>query len=169
MCRKCCKYGHTEKRCFSSVVVCGKCAEAGHRSDDCDSEIVQCSSCSGAHTSGHNTCTDKKKEQRIREIQKEQKVGRAMARQIFETWVSVNTGNKEIKPYAKYIDIKVDYEQRRKLCPFRVEKTLERELNITAQQITDSKNGYTIRCIGEEISNKAIGMKNLMGLYCASS
>ena len=59
MCRKCCKYGHTDKRCFSSVVVCGKCAEPGHRSDGRDSEIVKCSSCSGAHTSGHNTCTDK--------------------------------------------------------------------------------------------------------------
>ena len=61
-----------------------------------------------------------------------------MARQIFETGVSVNAGNREIKPYAMYIDIKVDYEQRRKLCPFLVEKILERELNITAQQITGS-------------------------------
>ena len=48
-----------------------------------------------------------------------------MARQIFEIGVSVNAGNKEMKPHAKYFDIKVDYEQRRKLCPFQVEKTLE--------------------------------------------
>ena len=91
-----------------------------------------------------------------------------MARQIFETGVSVNAGNKEIKLYAKYIDIKVDYEQRRKWCPFWVETILERELNITAQQFTGNRNGYTIQCTSEEMSNKAIEMKNLMWLACTA-
>ena len=39
------------------------------------SEVVKCGSCGGAHISGHTSGFDRKKQQTILEIQKQQKVG----------------------------------------------------------------------------------------------
>ena len=56
----------------------------------------------------YSTCPDGRKEQKILDIQKKQKVGRARARQIFETGVDIQTHNGVGKSYVKYIDIKID-------------------------------------------------------------
>ena len=133
LCKKCNGYGHTEKRCWMSVATCGRCAGPGHRFDSCDSTTVKCSSCGGAHVTGHSTCPDERKEQEILVIQKKQKVGRARARQIFEMGGDIQMHNDVGKSYVKYIVIcQIDPEQKLKLCPFMVEKFLQKEINITA-------------------------------------
>ena len=91
-----------------SVPTCGRCAGLGHRFDSCDSTTVKCSSCGGAHVTRHSTCPDERKEQEILVIQKKQKVGRARARQIFETGGDIQTHNDVGKSYVKYINIKID-------------------------------------------------------------
>ena len=75
---------------------------------------------------GHSTCPDERKEQEILDIQKKQKVGRARACQIFETGGDIQTYNDVGKSYVKCIDIKIDPEQKRKLCPFMVEMFLQK-------------------------------------------
>ena len=80
LCKKCWKYGHTEKRCLSQVVLCGRCAGPGHQSGGCISEVAKCGSCGGARISGHASCLDRKKEQTILEIHKQQK-----------SWTSIST------------------------------------------------------------------------------
>ena len=99
-----------------------------------------------------------KKEETILKIQKDQKVGRAIARQILKTGVNIHTIAKEVKPYVKYIDIKIDPKEKRKLCPFKVEKALQTELHIAPEQISESRN--------EEVSKTIEEMKTLMGLTC---
>ena len=122
LCKKCWKYGHTEKRCLSQVVLCGRCAGPGHQSGGCISEVAKCGNCGGAHISGQASCLNRKKKQIMLEIQKHQKVGRALARQIVETGINIHTCSEERKPYAGYIDIEIDPNEKRKLCPFKVEK-----------------------------------------------
>ena len=68
--------------------------------------------------------------------------------------------------HVKYIDIKIDPEQKRKLCPFMVEKFLQKEINIPAQQISGKRNGYTIRSTSEITSNKVEEIKYIMGVEC---
>ena len=92
----------------------------GHQSQGCASEVVKCCSCGENHVSGHSTCPDGKKEETMSKIQKDQKFGRAKSQQILETGVNIHTIAKEVKPYFKYIDIKIDQEEKRKLCPFKV-------------------------------------------------
>ena len=58
LCKKCNRYGHTEKRCLMSVPTCGRCAGPGHRFD---STTVKCSSCGGVHVTVHSTCPDREK------------------------------------------------------------------------------------------------------------
>ena len=91
LCKKCFKYVHTEKRCSSLSYLYGRCAEPGHQSEGCASEVVKCCSCGENHVSGHSTCPDRKKEETILKIQKDQKVWRAMSRQILETGVNIHT------------------------------------------------------------------------------
>ena len=49
---------------------------------------------------------------------------------MVETGVDMETCTGVGKSYAKYIDITVEQVHKRKLCPFKVEKFLQRELNI---------------------------------------
>ena len=139
LCKKCLKYGHTEKRCQSQVVLCGRRAGPGHQSGGCISEVEKCGSCGGAHISGHASCLDRKKEQTILGIQKQQKVGRALARQIVETVINIHTCAEERKPYAGYIDIEIDPNEKLKLCSFKVEKSLQTELSVAATQISGNR------------------------------
>ena len=155
---------HTEKRCLSQVVLCGRCAGPGHQSGGCISEAAKCGSCGGAHISGYASCLDRKKELTIIEIQKQQKVGWALARQIVETGINIHMCAEERKPYARYIDI--DPNEKRKFCPIKVEKSLQTELTIAAMQISGYRKGYTIQSNSEEVSKEREEMKTLMGLTC---
>ena len=115
LCKKYNRYRHTEKRYLTSRSTCGRCAEPLHRFDSCDNATVKCSSCGGTHVTGHSTSPDERKEHEILDRQKKLKGRRARARQIFETGGDIQMHNDVEKSYVKYMDIKIDPEQKRKL------------------------------------------------------
>ena len=63
-CRKCNKYGHSEKRCESSTWTCRKCAQ-DHPTADCTSDFLRCANCDQEHQSGHKDCPSRKREEKI--------------------------------------------------------------------------------------------------------
>ena len=99
-------------------------------------------------------------------LQKQQKVGRAPARQIVVTRININTCAEGKKPYTRYIDVEIDPCEKRKLCPFKWKKKPLTELNIAATQISGNKKGCTIRSHSEEVCKKGDEMKTVMGLTC---
>ena len=71
---------------------------------------------------------------------------------MVKTGINIHTRAEERKPYARYIEI--DPNEKRKLCPFKVKKSLQTEQSIAAMQISGNTKGYTIGSNSEEVSKK---------------
>ena len=54
-CRKCWRFGHTDRTCRSRSPICGRCADR-HPTDDCAAEVAQCASCQGRHPAWDRGC-----------------------------------------------------------------------------------------------------------------
>ena len=54
-CDNCQGYGHSRKRCRSTVSICGKCSDTGHSAQECPNE-VKCPACDGQHEVTSRQC-----------------------------------------------------------------------------------------------------------------
>jgi len=120
-CKKCLEYGHPEKYCKSTYANCSRCAER-HRTADCSLQrdgTCKCYNCGGDHPSGHPSCAVRVKEEKIIDLQKAMKVNRRQAVRILN---GENVQDRKSGVYCRYIQISMNATQRRKLCPFKVER-----------------------------------------------
>lgn len=58
-CKKCSKYGHTEKFCDRDYSKCAFCKKM-HRTDSCTEKDIKCRDCNLNHVTGDKLCTKRK-------------------------------------------------------------------------------------------------------------
>ena len=58
-CRKCWRFGHTDRVCHSRQPTCGRCASA-HATEDCTSSILSCISCGEPHAAWDRDCLSRR-------------------------------------------------------------------------------------------------------------
>ena len=163
-CNICQKYGHVASRCSASQPTCGNCG-GRHNNKDCEQDESHCCLCGGAHTTKSKECPVRKEEEKVMEIQKRMKIGKAAAR-AFLGGETLNN-NTEEQEYVKYINVQLNEGDRRKTCPYKSQKFLKEKLNVTDTQLTVSKTGYIIKSITEQQTRKLIETKNIAGMTCS--
>src|SRR5215471_9565990 len=82
-CRKCQKYGHSEKFCRSEAK-CEKCGMQHENYEHCSRE-VKCCNCSGIHPASSNTCPKWKEEKEICRIKHTMNLSFPEARKTYQT------------------------------------------------------------------------------------
>ena len=124
LCRKCQKYGHTDKRCNNTEINCRRCSAPGRTSQDCTSEETKCTHCSEHHLAGDRQCPRQKNEQVILDLVDQEKVTFQRAQQMLQNnFEAPNQKPKYIFP--THFDVIYAIEHRRKISPFLSEKCIQ--------------------------------------------
>ena len=166
-CHKCQKYGHDTKRCSADDYTCGTCA-ASHRTEQCTSSELKCSNCAEQHSAIDANCKIRQKEDKVLDIQKRNKVGKRMARDILEGRHKVGQ-YVEDQRYERYIQIKSDRDATRTICPFEVQKCLNNELDLLEEDVQAVREGYTVKAKSEQQFRKVMQLKAILGIPCAAA
>jgi len=163
-CKNCLSYGHSAKQCKSTEPNCAHCAKQ-HATESCTLEAGEqktCYNCKGNHSSGHTSCPVKKKEEDLLSIQKNMKVNRTHAEDIMNGKADQLTESTE---YARYVQVNLDYEQRRKLCPFKVEKFFKTR-GIVRENIRSERRCIIIKTVNEKQTEATLALKQICDIPC---
>ena len=150
-CKQCHKYGHSKGSC-KSPELCSQCLEAGHDYKSCQAEKRKCHYCTDAdHATGSKECEAEIKQQRITNIMNQEKVGFLRARQIYDDSTSDQTITfTPTIDYNTHFTLSVKAEEKRKIAPWVIEKSLENYLGDKPLSIlTKDKGTFLI-----EVANK---------------
>ena len=93
---------------------------------ECDSENLKCANCEGAHKAGSIEYLIRKKQEDV-SLQQSKKMGRVRALQLLRQQPDKDNF---IRKEKKYLEINVEREPRKKICPFKVEKYLKAKFGI---------------------------------------
>ena len=156
-CAKCQKYGHTLSRCNATKHICLKSAMS-HPSRECNSENLKCANCEGAHKAGSIECLIRKKQEDV-SLQQSKKIGRGRALQLPRQQPDKDN---YIRKKEKYLEINVEREPRKKICPFKVEKYLKAKSGIDRSDINANMRGYIVRVESKQQTRELLGMKSLL-------
>ena len=163
-CTICQKYGHNSRRCRANQPTCGNCG-GNHNSKDCEREERHCCLCDGAHSTRSQECPVRKEEEEIMAIQKRMKLGKVAARAVFRGDAQRNL--LEEREYVRYIDVAVREDERRRTCPYKIQKFMKNNLNVSDDQLNINKNGYTVKSTSESQTNKLLQTKQIAGMTCS--
>ena len=163
-CAKCQKYGHVTKRCGADKFTCGNCAE-NHKTVDCSAEIKRCQNCGGNHATRDPSCEERKREEQILLIQRNEKVGRNEAWKIMNGEGRDNL-TRQNPSYEKYIEVKMEAAELRKMCPFKLEKSLKEKYNIQRSNITTTRRGFVVKSDSPSQSETISKAKSIAGISC---
>ena len=120
-CAECQQYGYAIKRFSAAVFTCRKCAKE-HPIWECTSDDVRCSNCDDEHRAGSKECNRRKYEEDLKSKQPTLKISRSEARKIIN---GETQGNERKSAHVKYVKIKMNASERRRVCPFKIEKSLK--------------------------------------------
>jgi len=177
-CKKCQKYGHTQKRCNHTNTVCGRCAKEGHEQKNCTSEAECCAHCTNnkEHKTGDKACPAERKEREIIEIMESRKIGRSAARQMlsnqisYETQYSHNTNEQAI--FASHLLVEIDNRsdntnnETASINPF----TLRREITVSIgnkpKSIRAEGKKFSVEISTAEERMKMLNLKTICNRSC---
>jgi len=166
-CNRCLTYGHPMKFCKSAHANCERCA-GPHATADCMlgvDECATCYNCSGSHPSGDASCPVKIKEEELLQIQKSMKISRRQAEKVLS-----GNGERVMEPveYSRYIQIELNEYQRRKLCPFKMEKFF-RTNGILRNNIRSERKCIIIKTVNPQQTTSMLNLKNVCDIPCVTS
>ena len=149
-CKTCFKYGHTKNRCTSNVAVCGWCT-GQHPTTECDRETTpaKCTNYQQPHASTAQERPTRQEEKKIMKVQQLRKITRRQAKDIIEVKSSDRFQVVEAE-YEKFLQIEIDQEDVRKMCPFKLEKFLTSNCGIKREGIISERNCYIIKVTSAE-------------------
>lgn len=159
-CKKCLKYGHTEKKCrHSGPPLCGKCSATGHTRESCESEEPRCYHCGDDHAVGSKLCPRHIRECELVRIQEEHKVSFKRAIQI-QNGNEIITLNNDRLPDA--FTIQMTAENKKTLKPWVVERFMKDYLNGNFEDFRSiSSTTYFLKTKDYDQSEKVLSLETI--------
>ena len=168
-CKNCQRYGHTKNRCNSSVTICGWCA-GQHPTAECnrDPTLASCINCEQPHATTAEECPTIRKEVKIMELQQNRKISRRQAKELVEGKSSESYQSEEPK-YEVYLQIEINQEDMRKICPFKIEKFLASHCRLNRECITAERKGYIVKANSREQYQNMMQLTAIYSIPCKVS
>lgn len=170
-CYNCLKYGHTTAKCNSNAK-CRICTSEEHDQHNCN-ETPKCLYCNKEHSTGNQYCEREIKENKILQIQTEQKVGRRRAEEILN--------GEEIETYyteasfTKFFTIQVTENlgnqsstniPLKSINPYQIKKHIQTHLGSKPGSLRCINNEYILEVMNKQQSEKIQSMTSLLGKEC---
>ena len=159
-CRKCLRYGHTEKKCrLDGPPLCGYCSEAGHSRSNCDVDVPKCFHCAEEHPVGSRYCSRHARECELVRIQDERRVSFKRAIQIENGSEIINLNEDKL---PDLFTIHMTEEHKKSLKPWVVEKFLNGYLGDSLEDLRSiNSTTYSAKTKSTRQSDKLITLKNI--------
>ena len=158
-CRKCLKYGHSEKKCrYIGEPLCGRCSAMDHTRENCEADQPKCYHCGDDHPVGSRLCTRHIRESELVRIQEEQRVSFKRAIQIENRNEHITLNNDRL-PDA--FTIHMTEENKKALKPWVTEKCLKDYLGSFEDFRSLNSTTYFLKTKNANQSGKMLNLRTI--------